>query len=90
MYIDRGKVNAVVFLDSKKALILLITRSCCQNLMHIRFRGLGCAINWVRSFLNGRNEKCFANTPVKQVTQTNFLGVYIDNTTYLEMHTSRS
>ena len=36
--------------------------------MHIRFRGLGCASNSVRSFLNGRNQKCFANTPVKQVT----------------------
>ena len=56
------------FLDSKKALILLITRSCCQNSMHIRFRGLGCASNQARSFLNGRNQKCFANTPLKQVT----------------------
>ena len=79
--IDRYKVNAVLFLDSKKALILLITRSCCQNSMHIRFRGLGCASNWIRTFLKGRNQKCFANTPVKQVTYTKSLCVYIDNTT---------
>ena len=31
-----------------------------------------------------------AYTPVKQVTQTKSLGVYIDNTNYLEMHASRS
>ena len=88
--VDRGKVNAVVFLDSKKALTLLITRSCSQNSMHIRFRDLGCASNWVRSFLNGRNQKCFANTPVKQVTQKKSLGEYIHNTNYLGMHTSSS
>ena len=57
--IDSGNVNAVVLLDLEKAFdtldhnILLSKR----NVYGIR----AAQINWLKSYLNGRNEKCFVN-----------------------------
>ena len=57
--IDSGNVNAVVFLDLKKAFDtvdhdILLSK---LNLYDIR----GAENNWFKSYLNGRNQKCFVN-----------------------------
>ena len=57
--IDSGNVNAVVFLDLKKVFdtvdhdILLSKLNVCDM--------RGAENNWFKSYLNGRNQKCFVN-----------------------------
>ena len=57
--IDRGSVNAVVFLDLKKA---FDTVDHGILLSKLNFYGFTKATsNWFKSYLNQRNQKCFVN-----------------------------
>ncbi|CAB4019988.1 Hypothetical predicted protein [Paramuricea clavata] len=57
--IDRGNVNAVVFLDLKKA---FDTVDHAILLSKLSVYGLGGSTgNWFRSYLNDRNQKCYVN-----------------------------
>ncbi|CAB4018018.1 Hypothetical predicted protein, partial [Paramuricea clavata] len=57
--IDRGNVNAVVFLDLKKAFDTVDHAILLSNLSVYGFGGS--AGNWFRSYLNDRNQKCYVN-----------------------------
>ena len=57
--IDQGNVNAVVFLDLKKAFDtvdhdILISKLCAYGIR-------GTSIEWFKSYLSERNQKCFLN-----------------------------
>jgi len=57
--IDSGNVNAVVFLDLKKAFDTVDHDILLSKLNVYGFRGA--ANNWFKSYLNCRNQKCFVN-----------------------------
>ena len=62
--IDRGNVNAVVFLDLKKAFDT-VDHEILLSMLNIY--GVGdTANNWFKSYLNGHNQKCFVNGCLSQ------------------------
>ena len=57
--IDSGNVNAVVFLDLKKAFDTVDYDILLSKLNVYGIRGA--ENNWFKSYLNGRDQKCFVN-----------------------------
>ena len=57
--IDKGSVNAVVFLDLKKAFDTVDLTILLSKLFEYGIRGI--AYEWVRSYLVNRNQQCFVN-----------------------------
>ena len=57
--IDSGNVNAVMFLDLKKAFDTVDHEILLNKLNAYGIKGT--AGNWLRSYLNERNQKCFVN-----------------------------
>ena len=67
--IDRGNVNAVVFHDLKKAFDtvdhnILLTK---MNLYRIQ----GIAVDWFRSYLTNRTQRCLVNAPLPRICSLN-------------------
>ena len=57
--IDQGKVNAVVFIDLKKALDTLD-----HEILHSKLNSYGfgnSAHTWFKSYLRNRSQRCFVN-----------------------------
>ena len=57
--IDQGNVNAVVFLDLKKAFDTVDHNILISKLSAYGIRGT--SIEWFKSYLSERNQKCFIN-----------------------------
>jgi len=57
--IDKGSVNAVVFLDLKKAFDTVDHTFLLSKLFEYSIRGV--AYEWFRSYLDNRNQQCFVN-----------------------------
>ena len=57
--IDKGSVNAVVFLDLKKAFDTVDHTILLSKLFEYGIRGN--AYEWFRSYLDNRNQQCFVN-----------------------------
>ncbi|CAB4040688.1 Hypothetical predicted protein, partial [Paramuricea clavata] len=60
--IDSGNENAVMFLDLKKAFDTVDHEILLNKLNAYGIKGT--AGNWLRSYLNERNQKCFVNGPL--------------------------
>ena len=57
--IDKGSVNAVVFLDLKKAFDIVDHTIHLSKLFQYGIHGI--AYEWCRSYLDNRNQQCFVN-----------------------------
>ena len=62
--IDRGNINAVVFLDLKKAFDTVGHEILLSKLNTYGIEGM--ENNWFKSYLNSRNQKCFVNGCLSQ------------------------
>ena len=57
--IDSGKINAVMFLDLKKAFATVDHEILLGKLKLYGVHGI--AVNWFRSYLNNRKQRCYVN-----------------------------
>ena len=57
--IDSGKINAVMFLDLKKAIATVDHEILLGKLKLYGVHGI--AVNWFRSYLNNRKQRCYVN-----------------------------
>ena len=67
--IDRGNVNAVFFLDLKKAFDT-VDHDILSSKMNL-YRIQGIALDWFRSYLTNRTRRCLVNGPLHRICSLN-------------------
>ena len=67
--IDRGNVNAVFFLDLKKAFDTVDHDILSSKINLYRIQGI--ALDWFRSYLTNRTRRCLVNGPLHRICSLN-------------------
>ena len=68
--VDRGNVNAVVFLDLKKAFDT-VDHDILLSKMNLYTEIQGIALDWFRSYLTNRTQRCLVNGSLSRIYSLN-------------------